>query len=118
MLSCGTDIVNIDRFNKVIFKHGSIDRNNMFLKRIFTSKELDFLSTKNFKLETIAGRFSAKEAVIKAINCICKISTFKDIEILESVPKVYFKNKINFKSISVSISHEKTYALSFCIVEV
>jgi holo-[acyl-carrier protein] synthase len=116
MINCGTDIVEIKRFNKLLLKYGNIDENNKFLKRIFTIKELVFFKSKNFHIQTIAGRFSAKESVIKAISLYYKISTYKDIEILNDIPKVYLKKAYKLDNISVSISHETNYAISFCIV--
>lgn len=117
MLSCGTDIVSIGRIKKTLLKHGDINSKNKFLNRVFTKNEISFFKTRNFNNETIAGRFAAKEAVIKALSQKVKISILKDIEILEAIPKVVLKENFNLKNISVSISHEHSYAISFCILE-
>jgi len=117
MIYCGNDIVNIDRFKSIVLKYGKIDNSNKFLNRIFSNDELVFLKTKNFNINTLAGRFSAKEAVIKALNTIYKISTLKEIQILNDIPVVKLDKVLNIKNITISISHDANFAISLCIVE-
>lgn len=118
MQTTGIDIVNNNRIKEIIEKN-----QNSFYNRIFTENELQYIQGKNHDYKTIAGLFSAKESISKAIGTgIGKIS-FKDIDInhdYNGKPFVRF-NKENpyFKSINsieISISHEKDYAISIAIV--
>lgn len=83
-------------------------------ERILSEKEKELMVSFNDfrKLEFIAGRFCAKEAIIKALN---KKVLFSDIEVLYRDDKPYCEYE-NYK-ISVSISHEKDYAMAFALCE-
>ncbi|MDR1774744.1 MAG: holo-ACP synthase [Clostridioides sp.] len=116
VLGIGTDIIEIIRIEEAIKK------NNTFLTRIFTDKELEYFESKNFKPQTIAGNFSAKEAISKSIGSGIRGFNFKDIEILRNdsgkpVVSVYgeLKNiciEKKIQTFEVSISHCKEYAVA------
>ncbi len=74
----GTDITEIRRIEK------AITRNKNFTNKLFTKDEMDLWKKKNFKLEFIAGRFAAKEAVSKALGTGIRDFNFKDIEIINN----------------------------------
>ena len=62
----GTDIVEIERFTKVLARHG--DR---FVQRVFTQGEItaaDTRPTAQRRIATFAKRFAAKEACAKALG--------------------------------------------------
>ena len=59
ILDIGVDIIEIYRIKELL------DKNPRFLEKMFTSKEIEYFESKNFKAETIAGNFAAKEAVSK-----------------------------------------------------
>jgi len=116
-LTIGIDISKISRFEKFL-------DNEKFYNRVFTKNEIELINKRrgNRKLETIAGRFSAKEAVSKALGTgIGKIG-FKDIEILNKEngkPEVFLCNKakdicskIIDNNLEVSISHDGEYVVS------
>ena len=105
----GTDIVNTERFKNT-------DKN--FLSRLFTQREIDYCSKKSFPEQHYAGRFAAKEAVIKAFSKFGDRITFKDIEIAGSKmksPRAIVKYKEDFL-VEISISHDKDYAVAFSVV--
>ncbi len=107
----GIDIIEIERIGNLINCYG--DR---FLNRIFTKNEIKYGKSKS-NFESFAGMFAAKEAFIKASdeNGI----NFKDIEILHNHnKKPYYKIRIYSpgKNYSLSISHNKTNAIAFCII--
>ena len=62
ILDIGVDIVEIDRIKEALTK------NERFLNKLFTKNEIEYFKSKNFKVETIAGNFAAKEAISKAIG--------------------------------------------------
>lgn len=119
----GTDITEIRRIEK------AITRNKNFINKLFTKNEMDLWEKKNFKLEFIAGRFAAKEAISKALGTGIRDFNFKDIEIINNElgkPQVILKPKAEdiIRKISksykihLSISHEKEYAIAYALLEV
>ncbi|APQ75632.1 holo-ACP synthase [Clostridium botulinum] len=119
----GTDITEIRRIEK------AITRNKNFINKLFTKNEMDLWEKKNFKLEFIAGRFAAKEAISKALGTGIRDFNFKDIEIINNElgkPKVILKPKAEdiirkisqSHKIHLSISHEKEYAIAYALLEV
>ncbi|ACO84166.1 holo-ACP synthase [Clostridium botulinum] len=119
----GTDITEIRRIEK------AITRNKNFINKLFTKNEMDLWEKKNFKVEFIAGRFAAKEAISKALGTGIRDFNFKDIEIINNElgkPKVILKPKAEdiIRKISqsykihLSISHEKEYAIAYALLEV
>ncbi len=102
----GIDIISIKRMKEMVAKYG--DR---FLNRIFTEKEIDNFQNNKNSIENFAGRFAAKEAVIKATK---KHLSAKDIEILSRKDGEPFV--AGRENILVSISHEREYAIAMAII--
>ncbi|KPK33502.1 MAG: 4'-phosphopantetheinyl transferase [Chlamydiae bacterium SM23_39] len=118
-IGLGNDILEIDRFKKAYERYKIA-----FLKKIFTEEEIKYcFRYKNFIIH-FAGKFSAKEAVVKALGIgFGKKISFTDIEILNEKngrPFVSFSKKIkkNFKNpkILISISHSKKFAMAVAIL--
>ena len=110
----GNDIIEIDRIKKAIDLHGEI-----FLKRLFTEKEIKYCQKHKNNQERFAGRFAAKEAIIKALKGggFEKKLSFLDIEILNEEngkPYVKFLKDIPGK-ILLTISHCKKMACAVAI---
>lgn len=119
---CGTDIIEIERIKESIEKTGT-----QFINRIYTENEIEYCeSKKNVKYQHYAARFSAKEAIFKAISKALdnKFSMeWKNIEILNDEngrPNVKFINfKVEgLKEIDISISHCKQYAVATVVAEI
>lgn len=115
-ISCGVDIIEIDRIRRNIEDYGE-----RFLNKVFTKNEIDYCNSKKIqKHQHFAGRFAAKEAVFKAISSSLdnKYSvSWKDIEIVnnnQGKPKVKLLNidTKNIEGIDISISHCKLYAVA------
>ena len=65
-IGCGVDVVELSRFRQAIARGGSA-----FLRRVFTKQEEAYArARRRTTLLHLAGRFAAKEAVIKAISQI------------------------------------------------
>jgi len=60
----GTDIIEINRFKALMDRHPK-----RFLERLFTQKECDYCNKFQDNEKHFTGRFSAKEAVAKALGC-------------------------------------------------
>lgn len=102
----GIDLIENNRIN--------INDDN-FVNCVLTKKEKDIFNIKKGrkKLEFLCGRFTAKEAIIKALNN--ENPNMQEIEILNKkngTPYAIFKNY----NILISISHEKNYTVSIAIV--
>lgn len=116
-ISCGTDIVEIERIKKSIENIGE-----KFINKIYTEKEIEYCeSKKGQKYQHYAARFSAKEAIFKAISKkIDNKLDWKSFEILNDLngkPSVNLKYKINeIEDIDISISHCKDYAIATVVV--
>lgn len=116
-ITCGTDIIEIERIKQSIEK-----LENSFLNRIYTDREIQYCeSKKKQKYQHYAARFAAKEAVFKAISKGLEDKykiNWKDIEIVNNSqgrPAV-FMNGIEQKNIDISISHCKEYAIATVVM--
>lgn len=117
IIGIGTDIIEINRIEKLI-------NESRFLERFFTESEREYI--KQRKPESAAGYFCAKEAVSKALGCGFSGIKFTDIEIVKinSVPHVLLHgnalkiaNSRGIKNIFVSISHCRNYAVATVVAE-
>ena len=127
----GCDIAKVDRFKKgeaflisFVKKNFTISEINELEKRKKTQNE-DFLSL------AVATRFSAKEAVSKALGSgFSQGVSLKDIEIIHDelgCPRVNLYNKAKERAIAITsngnyqihitISNEKEYVSTFAIIE-
>jgi holo-[acyl-carrier protein] synthase len=114
----GNDILEIARLRRVLETHGK-----RALDRLFTPKERLYCLKQKDPTPHFAGRFSAKEAIVKALGCgIGHLASWQDIEILNNEkgkPEVFFSPSLNAKfnhpKILLSISHCKMYATAVAI---
>jgi holo-[acyl-carrier protein] synthase len=116
-LVSGVDLIEIVRLRDAVDIHG--DR---FLHRIFTDRELDENAR---KMESLAGRFAAKEAVAKAFGTGIGDVSWKEIEILRAdsgQPLLVLHGEaqkkaevLRVQNWSVSISHTATLAMAFVV---
>lgn len=119
ILGLGTDIVEIERIHASIEKHGS-----HFLDRLFTEKEKLYCLQYKDAAPRFAGRFAAKEAIVKALGTgIGAEVGWQEIEILndpQGKPEVHLaplvKERFNVASILLSISHCESYATATALV--
>ena len=116
MISLGTDIVKVSRIKTLINQ-----KKEKFLNKIFTEEEILYCNSYPEPEIHFSGKYAAKEAVKKALlsnKLIDKIS-LKNIKILNrnnNVPYVIIKNTTGL-NYSISVSHEKEYAIAFAIIE-
>jgi len=110
----GVDIVKIERF-------AGKNHSRRFMWRIFTPQEQEYL--KNKGVQSMAGLFSAKEAVAKALGTGFKGFWPRDIEIIHDDfgrPQVVLHGAARTASvlsqICVSISHNDTDAVAFAVI--
>ncbi|MBM3193962.1 MAG: holo-[acyl-carrier-protein] synthase [Chlamydiae bacterium] len=118
ILGVGTDIIEIERFKDVMK-----DRGQKFLDKVFSKQEQEYCLRYSDPTSRFAVRFSAKEAVVKALGVgFGKEVSFLDIEILNDPsgkplvilsPKcqALFQNPV----FHISLSHSKFYATATAI---
>ena len=118
ILGLGNDIIEIERIRKSIDHHGY-----RLISRLFTTKEQDYCLKYKDPMPHFAGRFSAKEAIVKAFGTgFGEHAGWQDIEILNDTsgrPIVHFSDAVNEKfnspQILISISHCELYATAVAI---
>jgi holo-[acyl-carrier protein] synthase len=119
----GTDIVNIDRIQKIILKN-----KEGFIKRVLTDHEQALFANKADSAAFCAKRFAAKEAFSKALGTgIGRAVSFQDLTIRNNdngkphfIPseklRLYLLEK-GVKQAHLSISDESQYAVAFVVLE-
>ena len=117
ILRTGVDLIEISRVEDAISRHGK-----RFLERIYTSAELELCGK---RIQSLAGRFAAKEAVAKALGCGIGDIDWTEIEILndqQNAPLLNLYNKASQKADelglvnwSLSLSHSQGHALAFVV---
>jgi holo-[acyl-carrier protein] synthase len=118
ILGIGNDIIEIERIRKSIDTHGL-----RLISRLFTTNEQDYCLKYKDPIPHFAGRFSAKEAVVKALGTgFGEHASWLDIEIINETsgkPYVRFSNSLEKKlkgtSVLISISHCQLYVTAFAI---
>lgn len=104
-----------------------IDRlagNKRFLKRIFTHEEIRYCQGKKNSAQHFAVRFAAKEAVWKALSSRAGVTgiAHKEISVQRTAqgqPLVKLSRRLKKfeKSIALSLSHTKEYAVAVAIYQ-
>lgn len=126
MIRTGIDILKIERIKEKI-------ENQSFYNNCFTDYERQYALNKqcktdeNKKYQTLAGIFSGKEALLKAIGSGVKnLNYLKQIEITHEesgrpVVNVWGEvgdiiKSLNCSTIDISISHDGEYAVAVCVL--
>jgi len=103
----GIDIVEVIRMKNMIDRYG-----DKFLNKVFTDDEIQYAGNKHRISESLAGRFAAKEAFIKALG---RKVPWKLINVLQRQGKPYIEY-LGERYDGVSISHERAYAVSVVVI--
>jgi holo-[acyl-carrier protein] synthase len=121
MFKVGVDICSIDRIRSAYDHYGE-----RFLNKILTANESAYvLSRQKRTVETLAGRFAAKEAVAKVLGVGWRGINWKEIEIdrrESGAPQVILHGraealakKLNLTHFEISLSHEREFAVASAI---
>ena len=117
---CGTDLVQIERFERAMSRQGE-----RFLSRLFTARELAQCQGKSASL---AARFAAKEAIAKALGTGIGPHqiAWTDLEIVRQdsgqptvelhAAAARFYAALGGQSIAISLTHEQNLAQAFCVL--
>ncbi|MDP1835769.1 MAG: holo-ACP synthase [Chlamydiales bacterium] len=114
----GSDIIAVERITKALERHG--DR---FLDTVFTEREVAYCRRYQEADRHFAGRFAAKEAVVKSLGTGFRQGiTFVDIEVINDgygKPEIHLSKKaaetIGPGRFLITISHCHSYATATAI---
>jgi holo-[acyl-carrier protein] synthase len=121
ILGIGTDIIECPRIGKMIEQHGEL-----FLRRVYTEREIRYCQSRKHATEHFAGRWAAKEAILKALGTgWSRGISWTDIEIRNGMtgqPRVLVgggakeaARERGIGDILISISHCRTYATAYAL---
>jgi len=125
IVGVGVDMVEVERIRGAL---EDAKTGRRFRDRVYTEKEIQYCERRQRKYESYAGRFAAKEAVMKALGrgWGSKVG-WLDIEILPAPggkPEVYlhrkasaFAGELGIQRLSLSITHTREYAMAYLIAQ-
>jgi holo-[acyl-carrier protein] synthase len=121
IIAHGIDLVDFSRIEQMSKRHGK-----HFINKVFTKSEQRYAEKNRNKMEKLAGRFAAKEAVLKLLGTGWRGKiAWTDIEVKNNpagqpmvtlsgeVKKIAANMKI--KQISISITHTANFAIASAI---
>ncbi len=123
ILGTGIDIVECLRIAQMIERHGEL-----FITRVYTDHEIEYCSARKAATQHYAGRWAAKEAVLKALGIGWRRGiSWRDIEIRNDkngAPTVQLRGgardvmtEAHIGRLHVSISHCRNYAVAYVVAE-
>lgn len=121
ILGIGTDIIECLRIAQMIERHGEI-----FLTRVYTQNEIEYCSSRKAATQHYAGRWAAKEAVLKAMGTgWSRGIRWRDIEIRNEAggkPSIALGGgareiceQLGVAEMLISISHCRTHATAYAL---
>ena len=121
IIAHGIDLVDFPRIEEMAKRHGP-----RFLDRIFTASEQAYADANKRGVEKLAGRFAAKEAILKLMGTGWRGKiAWTDIEIVNNPsgqPEVNLSGEVEkiaerlgIKHISVSITHTANFAIASAV---
>ena len=122
-MSIGIDITEVKRIEELALQY------ERFLPRVYTALEIEYCVKKKNKYQHLAARFAAKESVLKALGTgwSGRID-WKDVEIVNDQwgrPFVNTHGRVKeivkergIKTISITLSHCRDYAVAFAQIMV
>ena len=116
-LTCGVDLLLIERFEAVLNRHPE-----RFPQRILTEREREYCGD---RIAEMAVRFAGKEAVMKCLGTGVRGVKWKEIEILANArgkPVVILHggareraHEIGLERIEISLTHETHMVCAFAV---
>ena len=116
-LQTGVDIIELDRIASALERWGQ-----RFLSRIYTEHEISF---SRGRIPQLAGRFAAKEAMMKALGTGRYGVSWREIGVERErgqAPRIVLTGRalarslsMNLGQISISISHSRDYAVAIVV---
>lgn len=123
IIGIGTDITECLRIANMIERHGEL-----FICRVYTEQEIAYCSTRKAATQHYAGRWAAKEAVLKALGTGWRRGiSWRDVEVcslpsgaptinLHAGARDVAENQ-RIARVHISISHARSHAIAYAIAE-
>ena len=121
VVGIGTDIIECLRIAQMIERHGEL-----FLNRVYTPQEIEYCSQRKAATQHYAGRWAAKEAVLKALGTgWARGISWRDIEVRSQTggkPLIRLEGgagevsqRLGISSMLISISHCRSHATAYAL---
>ena len=121
IIGIGTDIIECDRIGQMLMRHGE-----RFTNHVYTAEEFRYCSGKKIAVQHFAGRWAAKEAVLKALGTGWAAGiAWTDAEVvIQTGGKPTLRlhrgaaqkaSELGIIEVLISISHCKSYATATAI---
>ncbi len=121
VIGIGTDIIECLRIAQMIERHGEL-----FINRVYTPLEIRYCSSRKQATQHYAGRWAAKEAVLKALGTGWRKGiSWRDIEVRNDTlgkPVVGLRGgaadlveQLGITELLVSISHCRSHAVAYAL---
>jgi len=121
VLGIGTDIVECLRIAQMIERHGEL-----FITRVYTEHEIEYCQCRKQVTQHFAGRWAAKEAVLKALGTGWRRGiSWRDVEIRNDPsgkPTVALRGgardmveELEITQMLISISHCRSHATAYAL---
>jgi holo-[acyl-carrier protein] synthase len=121
IIAHGIDLVDFPRIEELVNRH-----DKRFLDKVFTAAEQAYANANRNGIEKLAGRFAAKEAVLKLVGTGWRGKiAWTDIEVVNTEtgqPEVKLSGevkkiaeKLGITQISVSITHTANFAIASAV---
>ncbi|MDO5559595.1 MAG: holo-ACP synthase [Oscillospiraceae bacterium] len=115
-MNIGIDMIEIDRISKSIKIPG-------FIEKVYSPQEIEIYKKRRENPEVLAGRFCVKEAFSKALGTGVRNFELDEVSTLNDElgrPYIVLSGNalrlLGDRSVSVSITHTKTYAQAAVII--
>jgi holo-[acyl-carrier protein] synthase len=123
IIGIGTDIIECLRIAQMIERHGEL-----FINRVFTTPEVQYCQTRKQSTQHYAGRWAAKEAVLKALGTGWRRGiSWRDVQVLNDPhgrPEILLAGgardvceRLGIVRMQISISHCRSHAVAYAIAE-
>jgi holo-[acyl-carrier protein] synthase len=121
VVGIGTDIVECLRIAQMIERHGEL-----FITRVYTDHEIEYCQCRKQATQHFAGRWAAKEAVLKALGTGWRRGiSWRDVEIRNDAsgkPTVALRGgardmveELEITEMLISISHCRSHATAYAL---
>ena len=118
IVGLGVDVCQIDRMERAIARHPTLRQ------RVFTDEERAYCDARARPAESYAGRFAAREAVIKALGGY-RGKRWRDISVTRSTagaPAIRLEGNarrraeaVGVSQVLVTFTHERTHAVAVAL---
>jgi holo-[acyl-carrier protein] synthase len=121
VIGIGTDIIECLRIAQMIERHGEL-----FIHRVYTPDEIGYCQSRKQSTQHFAGRWAAKEAVLKALGTGWRRGiSWRDVEVRNTPggrPVVSLRGgaqdvveELGIREMLVSISHCRSHAMAYAL---